>query len=95
VCKCTERGAPESITDEEGEPYAYECDECGERFLESVKDDASSLYECSNCGSKYTRDNSADGSSHRCPDCGKFGSKLSEMGCPECGNGELVTVQGQ
>lgn len=36
------------------------------------------LYECFNCGTKFNRANSAEGESHRCPTCGKFGSKLSD-----------------
>ncbi len=40
------------------------------------------------CGTRFTQDTSANGN-HQCPDCNKFGSKVSDCGCPECGEGEL------
>jgi DNA-directed RNA polymerase subunit RPC12/RpoP len=42
------------------------------------------LYECGSCGNEFSRSNSADGGSHRCPQCNKFGSKISDEGCPDC-----------
>lgn len=69
---------------------AYECAECGE-VSEDVEE--SPLYECGECGTKYNRDNSADGSSHRCPDCNKFGSKLATRHCAECSEGEVEEVE--
>ena len=42
------------------------------------------LYECSSCGDTFSKSNSADGESHRCPQCNKFGAKVSDEGCPEC-----------
>ena len=48
------------------------------------------LYECGNCGTIFSRENSADGDSHRCPDCLKFASVLrADGGCPECQESEL------
>ena len=64
------------------------CDACEEFVHESDVD--SPLYECGGCGERYTRENSADGDSNRCPDCNKFGAKVADYGCPECGAGELV-----
>lgn len=49
--------------------------------------DKLALYECGDCGTTFTRDNSADGSSNRCPDCNKFaastGNSAGECGCDE------------
>ena len=68
------------------------CDDCGATFDESEAD--SPLYECSDCGTRFTREGSADGDGNRCPDCTKFGAKVAEYGCPECGEGELVEGEG-
>jgi hypothetical protein len=68
------------------------CSSCEETF-----DDDSAvvpLYECRDCGDRYTPETSADGCSHRCPSCNKFGAKVSDMGCPECNEGELEDVTG-
>lgn len=74
-----------------GKPTDDEVWACGmcEEHIE-VGDVDSPLYGCNDCGNSYTRDGSMDGSSNRCPDCNKFGSKLSDYGCPECGEGELM-----
>ena len=42
------------------------------------------LYECPECGEEFTRDNSADGRSHRCPNCSRFSRKIAELVCSEC-----------
>lgn len=65
----------------------FTCESCGEDFDDDSESEP--LYECSGCGSRFTRPNSADGDSHRCADCSKFGAKISEVGCPSCGDGEL------
>jgi uncharacterized C2H2 Zn-finger protein len=52
------------------------------------------LYECSFCGRTFTRSGSYDGESHRCPDCMKFSSKLTDKGCPECMEGEMEEAEG-
>lgn len=70
------------------EVVAYVCEECDE-FVRP-DDVASPLYECSDCGTRYTREGSADGEGNRCPDCNKFGARIADHGCPECGEGELV-----
>jgi uncharacterized Zn finger protein (UPF0148 family) len=60
---------------------AWKCTSC-EWFEEEEPD--SPLYECGSCGERYNRDNSADGGSHRCPSCNKFGAKVADHACPEC-----------
>ena len=77
-------------TKPEDEAVAWLC-ECG--ALESADDHVPEpLYECSDCGAKYTRENSADGGSNRCPDCNKFGAKLTDHGCRECGEDEMTPL---
>lgn len=69
------------------EVSVYVCQECGEEsddFLEEP------LYECGSCGTVFTRSNSADGDSHRCPDCGKMSSRISQHSegvCEQCEQG--------
>jgi len=60
---------------------AWKCTSC-EWFEEEEPE--SPLYECGSCGERYDRDNSADGGSHRCPSCNKFGAKVADHACPEC-----------
>lgn len=60
---------------------AYKCTGC-DWFEEDEPE--SPLYECSSCGTRFDRDNSADGSSHRCPDCNKFAAKAADYACPQC-----------
>lgn len=64
---------------------AYKCEECGAL----AEDTAGPIYECGECGERYNRDNSADGTSHRCPACGKFGARVADWSCQECGQGEV------
>jgi predicted RNA-binding Zn-ribbon protein involved in translation (DUF1610 family) len=63
----------------------YECPSCGETFEDAGE--TVTLYECGDCGQQFTRDN------HQCPTCAKFGAKVSELGCPSCGEGELEDYQ--
>ena len=63
----------------------WKCQECDE-VTENV-DELITLYECGNCGTIFSKEDSYDGCSHKCPDCGKFSSKLTEEGCPECQQG--------
>ena len=65
----------------------YQCNQCHEVFDEDMSD--SPIYECGQCTTRYNREGSADGDSNRCPDCNKFGAKVHERACPECGEGEL------
>jgi len=67
---------------------AYKCQECG-ALSEDVGE---ALYECGNCGTRFNRDNSADGGSHKCPDCNKFSSKVADFSCVECEDGEVAEV---
>lgn len=65
----------------------WTCGLCEEQV--EIGDVESPLYGCNDCGTTYTRDGSMDGASNRCPDCNRFGTKLSEYGCPECNEGDL------
>lgn len=67
----------------------FECNSCGETFADDSE--AVSLYECAECGNTFTRETSAN-DNHQCPDCNKFGSKISDMGCPSCNDGELEEI---
>lgn len=78
-------GAPEQQEDQ------FKCDSCDETF--DSEDEAVSLYECGDCGNRFSQETSADGAGHRCPDCNKFGAKVSDMGCPSCNEGELQTEE--
>jgi DNA-directed RNA polymerase subunit RPC12/RpoP len=64
----------------------FKCNSCEATFADDSE--GVSLYECNDCGTRFTQDTSANGN-HQCPDCNKFGSKVSDCGCPECGDGEL------
>ena len=74
----------------------YKCQDC-DTIIDP--DDGSDLevplYECNSCGTVFNRDNSADGESHRCPDCNKFGAKLADKSCPACQEGQIeeITIQ--
>jgi hypothetical protein len=70
------------------------CDGCEEITADGDQDAVGPLYECADCGTRFARENSADGESHRCPDCNKFGRKISEYCCPDCGEDELKPVSG-
>lgn len=58
---------------------AWLCPGCDEVIEEPV-----TLYECGECGTIFSRENSADGNSHKCPDCQKFAGKLTTHGCSDC-----------
>lgn len=64
----------------------FVCNGCGAEF--ETDEDSVPLYECGDCGSQFTTETSANGK-HQCPDCYKFGSKVSNCGCPECNDGAL------
>ena len=74
------------------EPEAYKCGDCGALVAIEDTEDVGPLYECGDCGTRFTRDGSFDGSSHRCPDCGKFAAKVADVACPECCEGELLAL---
>jgi DNA-directed RNA polymerase subunit RPC12/RpoP len=67
---------------------AYKCVECGEISEEA----GDRLYECGDCGTTFTRENSADGMSHRCPDCSRFAAKVTDQSCVECQEGEAEEI---
>ena len=61
---------------------AYKCTSCD--HIDT--DHAGSQYECSSCGTTFNREHSADGDSHRCPDCNKFAGRTGvEYTCIDCG----------
>lgn len=68
---------------------AWQCEECQELTDEP---DPSPLYECGDCGAVFSRDDSADGCSNRCPECNKFGCRVGDNSCPECGSGPMREV---
>ena len=75
----------------EDEALAWMCREC--EHLETAEEhEETPLFECSECGAVFTREGSADGSSHRCPGSNKFARKLTDHGCPECGEAEMVPL---
>lgn len=72
---------------------AWRCASCEVEFTDADADQGQGgLYECGECGSTFSRGNSADGDSNRCPDCNRFGAKLADLACPECGEGELEPI---
>lgn len=96
TAKPTPQSAPESeehapVVEVPVKPVAvmFRCDEC-DHEVEEAELEEQPLYECDSCSSNFTRDNSADGCSHRCPECNKFGRKISDYACPECNEGELT-----
>ena len=64
----------------------WRCPGCGEVLTD---DDLEPLYECQDCGTTFGRSDSADGDSHRCPDCNKFAARYGETH-DGCGCGEQV-----
>ena len=71
---------------QEEDEEQFKCNSCDATFVDDSE--GVSLYECNACGTRFTKDTSANGN-HQCPDCSKFGSKVSDCGCPDCGDGEL------
>ena len=53
------------------------CPEC-----EEIEEEPTTSYECGECGNIFTLE---DVGSHRCEDCGRFASKLSNNACTGCG----------
>jgi DNA-directed RNA polymerase subunit RPC12/RpoP len=76
----------------EENPARFKCDSCEAEFEDDGE--AVALYECNDCGTRFTRETSAN-DNHSCPDCNKFGSKVTDCGCPECNEGELVNMEEQ
>ena len=65
------------------------CTECG---LVTDAPSEEPAYECGACGETFTRENSADGDSHRCPHCNRFAGKLHDNAYRDC-DGETEEVQ--
>lgn len=73
---------------------AWRCDGCEAEFTDEAADQGQGpLYECDDCGTRFTRDGSADGDGNRCSDCNKFGGKIADLACPDCGDGGLEPVE--
>ncbi|MFO1500190.1 MAG: hypothetical protein U1G07_17675 [Verrucomicrobiota bacterium] len=80
--------AADNIEQREEEDH-FQCEACGETF--KTDEEGVSLYECGSCDTRFTRETSLNGN-HQCPDCNKFGTKVSDCGCPNCGEGELASL---
>ena len=65
------------------------CAECGALSEETLGE---AVYECGTCGTEFPRSGSYDGDSARCPDCGKFSSKLRDDACVDCEVGEVEWI---
>lgn len=65
--------------------WPWQCEGCEEIFEDNG--DFQRLYECGECGSIFSYE---DVGSHRCEQCGKFAAKLTENGCPECQQSEVI-----
>jgi hypothetical protein len=63
----------------------WRCSDC-EEILDVKPEEP--YYCCDRCGEGFSRENSADGDSHRCPGCGGFGSREG-FACTECGEGPV------
>lgn len=70
----------------------FRCNSCEEEFEDD--NESQPLYECGECGNQFTPEQSEDGS-HRCSDCNKFCSKISDLGCPDCGAGQLEEIESE
>ena len=75
----------------EDEARAWMCTEC-EALQTAEEHEPEPLFECADCGERFTRDNSADETGHRCPQCLKFSRKLAEHACTDCGQAEMVPL---
>ena len=69
--------SPSPSTSGYTEMLAFFCAGC-----EQIIEEPEPLYECGSCGTTFVRSGSSDGSSNRCPDCNKFGSKQADTACP-------------
>ncbi|MHC1767932.1 MAG: DNA N-6-adenine-methyltransferase [Verrucomicrobiia bacterium] len=74
-----------------GATNKFICEACQSEF--DTTDECQTLYECMGCGSMFTKESSADGCSHRCSGCNRFGSKVSDSGCPACNEGEVMPAE--
>lgn len=70
----------------------YNCDGCDTVYGDG-DDGLEPVYECNSCGEVFTRSNSNNGNNHQCPQCLKFGAKLSDHGCTNC-NQETEMMDG-
>ena len=82
--ECTDTPAPPRAEWYE----AYHCSECDELTIET----GYALYQCSDDGTCFTRTGSADGYTHRCPECNKFSAKISDHACANCEEAEADEV---
>lgn len=76
----------QSLDFTEGEEAdGYRCESCESIFEEDDVDDSQRLYECGECG-MFVSD------SNRCESCNKFASRIGDMGCHDCNEGELIPL---
>lgn len=68
----------------------FRCIVCDERFADDV--DALPLYQCGCCGTQFTPETSHN-LNNQCPDCYRFAEKVTDCGCPDCHEGELVEIE--
>lgn len=82
---------PTQVTDDADMPEeieAYRCADCN-----TISDEPGvAVYECGACSIQFSRDNSADGYSHRCPDCNKFSALTDDEACAECYCAEIDII---
>lgn len=59
------------------------CPECLKTVaeLEDEQGELDTLYECGNCGDIFAK---SEVEGHKCEQCGKFASKMTDRGCTEC-----------
>jgi hypothetical protein len=65
----------------------FKCNSCDTLWADEPE--YVTLYECSDCGVVFSKENSLTGDGHQCPSCHKFSAKLSDVGCPDCQEGEV------
>jgi peptide subunit release factor 1 (eRF1) len=70
----------------------YKCEGCDELVSVEDAEEAGPLYECGSCGTTFNKENSQDGDSNRCPDCGLFSGKIADHCCPDCEDSALLPL---
>jgi transposase len=68
---------------------ALQCQGCEKIFDES--ESGGRLYECNECGN--FRQDETDNQNHQCPNCHKFGHKVSEHTCPDGCSDEVEEIE--
>lgn len=63
----------------------FMCNDCEQVHEEGEED---TVYECPECSDQFLK---SDTGSHRSECCGRFSSKVTEVGCPDC-MGEMARI---